>query len=193
MVNNYLRARILVCSFYLVSTLVYPNLLRTKRLCCSVVVMPCWWFLLCFRDQMVGTISPPAMISSQKSPVAWRVLYGRYYCNLLAVLSLFCGVSTLIIMWHALLLLSSVGLVVIHFWGSQTRVLHLMPAALRTMTSMHPVGTCFVIGTSKNVYYNKSKLIIFGQSGCCTAANKIGDRAIWVLLKGLSYEKVTSE
>jgi len=70
--------------------------------------------------QMVGTISPPAMISIQKSRTASRVS---------------CG---------------SANLVEIHFLGLQTRVLHLMPAALRMLTAAaaDPVGTCFVTGTT---------------------------------------------
>ena len=62
------------------------------------------------------------------------------------------------------LLLSSANLVEIHFLGLQTRVLHLMPAALRMLTAAaaHPVGTCFVTGTSKTVNYNKQNIMVFG-------------------------------
>ncbi|GJN34046.1 hypothetical protein PR202_gb22682 [Eleusine coracana subsp. coracana] len=73
------------------------------------------------RDRLVGTISPPSMISNHKSPSAS---------------GLSCG---------------SVNLVEIHSQGPQTWVPHLMHAALRMLIMMQHVGTCFVTGTTTKV------------------------------------------
>ena len=97
--------------------------------------------------------------------ILWKVLlkFVHYVVCLLFFLISFFGI-TVIITWHDQLLLSSSNLVEIHFLGLQTRVLHLMPAALRTLTAAtaHPAGTCFVTGTSKTVNYNKQNLMVFG-------------------------------
>jgi len=83
--------------------------------------------------------------------ILWKVLlkFVHYVVCLPFFLISFFGI-TVIITWHDQLLLSSANLVEIHFLGLQTRVLHLMPAALRMLTAAaaDPVGTCFVTGTT---------------------------------------------